>query len=1166
MKFWLTRLLFSAFLGIAFLAGRLNSQTTTSGGLAGVVTDPSNALVPQANVEIRDTATGALQATKSDREGVYRFFFLPPGHFILSVTHSGFREERRAVTVPLGPPISVNVALAVSSADTTLTVTEEAPVVQAENGDVSTTMSQKQISEVPNPGNDLTYIAQTAPGAVMNTDNVYGGNFSILGMPSTSYLLTVDGMHNNDNFSNTPLTGALGLLLGQNQIEEATVISTGYSGQFGGAAGGTVNYLTKAGGNQLHGNAQYYWNGSVFNANNWINHAFGKQRPFDIANQWAGSLGGPIKKDKLFFFLDSEGLRLLLPQYSPVSIPSPQFETATIANIDFKFGPSSASDAFYKKIFNLYNAAPGAGFAVPGNFFTDPLGCTRFSDPKTGLGISVPCARSFITTRGRPSQDALTSGRVDWAATKNDRVSSRLQYEHGRAAFVTDPINSVFDTDVNQPWWQGEVIETHTFGSSAASQFLAGGSYTSYVYRVKNPSAALAAFPTVLNFNAQGTYTSLAGADWYAASGVGRDLKEFQVSEDVAKTWHNHKFGFGADFIRIYWNSLPDRNNTIGQLNPETLDAFYQGGVDPASATTDFTVLTQAFTLQSRLHISFFNFGLYGQDEWHVRPDLTFTGALRAEHYSNPLCENRCFARLAGPFESVAHDPDQPYNQAILNNQAQAVEHTDNILWSPRFSFAWQPFGVAHNSVLRGGGGIFYDPLLGNIQYSFSSNTPIYNLFTIVDDNLTPGERTNLFTDAAASNQGFLNAFSAGKTLAQIQAAVPNFFPPAINAASRTMHSPQYQRWSVEFQQAFGAATSVSIGYFGHHGIHEVVQNANANAFGFGSLPPKPCTSPPVPPCADPRFSGVTEYETNAVSTYHGGIISFKHQFTRLTQAVFQANYTYSHALDEVSNGGFFTFSGNGATSVIPQDPSNLRGSYGPAEYDVRHSFNANYVWEVPVKAALRGHGFDSLAKGWQVSGTVFARTGLPYTVFDNAESGFLQQNNYFGMIYAVPARPLPSGISCGEGAALPLSPRPCGPPQFLPNGEPNPHALFVQTSCETGFNTGNLPGPAGPCSGPAVHWAQGRDRFRGPSYFNTDFAIVKNTKIPGWENGVLGIGFQFFNAFNHPNFGFPDGYSSSPTFGRIFYMEQPPTSILGAGLGGDASPRMIQLKAQLQF
>jgi hypothetical protein len=135
-----------------------------------------------------------------------------------------------------------------------------------------------------------------------------------------------------------------------------------------------------------------------------------------------------------------------------------------------------------------------------------------------------------------------------------------------------------------------------------------------------------------------------------------------------------------------------------------------------------------------------------------------------------------------------------------------------------------------------------------------------------------------------------------------------------------------------------------------------------------------------------------------------------------------------------------------------------------------------------------------------------------------------------------------------------------------LTGGNPNPGALFVQTGCETGFNAGNLPGPSGPCGGPAVAFAQGRNRFRGPSYFNTDFAIMKNTKIPGWENGVLGIGLQFFNFFNHPNFGFPDIVSSDPIFGQISYLEQSPTSILGSGLGGDAAPWMIQLKAQLRF
>ena len=149
---------------------------------------------------------------------------------------------------------------------TSVTVTAEAPLLHAENGDVSATVNQKQLSEVPNPGNDLTYIVQTAPGVVMNTDVQAGANFSILGMPGTSYRYTIDGLSDTDNTYNVQLVGSLFLLLGQNQIQEATVVSTGYAGQFGGAAGGNVNYVTKSGGNEFHGNAQYYWNGRVLNA------------------------------------------------------------------------------------------------------------------------------------------------------------------------------------------------------------------------------------------------------------------------------------------------------------------------------------------------------------------------------------------------------------------------------------------------------------------------------------------------------------------------------------------------------------------------------------------------------------------------------------------------------------------------------------------------------------------------------------------------------------------------------------------------------------------------------------------------------------------------------------------------------------------------------------
>ena len=1131
----------------------LNAQTTTSGAVAGVVTDQSLAVITEAKVEIRNDAKGTTQSTRTDREGVYRYFFVSPGAYTLTVRHAGFREVKRTVNVPAGPTISVHITLEIAEASGEMTVTDEAPLIHAENGDASSTVTQHQISEVPNPGNDLTYIVQTTPGVVMNTDtpNATGMNFSILGMPSTSYLYSIDG-------ADSPPTGVLGLMLGQNQIQEATVVSTGYSGEFGNAAGGNINYITKSGNNQFHGNAQYYWNGRVLNANNWFNNAFGVPRPFDIANQWAGSFGGPIKRDKLFFFLDTEGLRVLIPSIAQVLIASPQFQAATIQNIDNRFGATSASHTFYQRVFNLYNSAPGATSALPGSFVSGDLGCTGPSLISLLPG-GVPCVMHFLANVGAPSQDALTAGRMDWNPARSDRISWRFQNESGHTKLLS-PINSVFDIATRQRWWQIHAAEIHTLSALAANQLLFAYGHINFLTGVADLAKATAALPTHLFFNPPEQLAE-PGNSFQARN----TLVQYQILEDFVKVEEKHKVGFGLNLDRVSSNS--SFSDDVGFL-ATTLDAFYQGGADPNSPA-DFSQLFQGFQSRTRYPTSWYHLGIYTQDEWRARPGVTITMTVRAEHQSNLVCQTHCFARLAGPFSGISHNPNQPYNQAILVNQKQAFQGLDNILWSPRFSFAWQPFGVKHNTVLRGGIGIFYDSVDSVASY-FVNNPPLTNSFTVTGDVLSPGENNSLFAKAAASNAAFVKAFASGETLSQIENSVSNFFPPTINVSEKHTHEPQYQRWSLQLQQAFGAHTSLSVGYFGHHGIHELVLNPSANAWGFGTLPAGRCTDP-VPDCApDPRFSEVQQLDTKGISNYNGLVASFQHRFSRWSQGLFQANYTYGHAFDEVSNGGTAPFS-NWARqpfTVSPQDPNNLRGAYGSADYDVRHSFNANYVWELPVKAAFGGRGPDSLVSGWQVSGTLFWRTGLPYTVSDIFPPPDLVKKNYFSLLYGVPVRPLGDSPPCGKGAAFPLATHPCLPTQTLPDWTtPGPNALFVQPGCETGFDVGRL-GAVGVCDGSTVSFGQGRNRFRGPHYFNTDFAIMKSTRISRWEGATFGIGFQFFNFFNHPNFGFPVGGLGPPT-GLIFYLEQPPTSILGTGPAWapiDVAPRMIQLKAELKF
>jgi hypothetical protein len=1160
---------------ITFFLNRLNAQTTTSGAVTGVVTDQSGAVVPNADVEIRDITKGTIESTKTDRDGVYRFFFLSPSQYTLTVVHDRFRSETRSVTVLLETPVTVNIMLEIAKANMQLVVTAEAPLVQADNGDVSITMSQTQISELPNPGNDLTYIAQTAPGAIMNTDNARtgggGGNFSILGMPGTSNLFTVNGM--NDNLGHLSFTSASGMLLGQNQIQEATVVSDGYSGHFGDAPGSFVNYVTKSGGNDFHGNAEYFWNGSVLNATDWITKAFGNPRPFDIANQWAGSVGGPIHKNRLFFFFDAEGLRVLLPSPVQVILPSPQFEAATIANIDSRLGSTSPSDAFYRQIFNLYNATPGAASAAPGGFnlVQDPTGCTGFIGPKTAqgqLGVNLPCAIHFQETIGQPTSESLVSGRMDWNIRTNDRAFFLLQYDNGRQPIVLDPVSPLFNVYYSGPWWQAQLNETHTFGATAANQFLLAGTYQDGVTSVVNPAQTLAAFPTTLDWSSAGQpFASLGGFDYIYGYPIGRGLTQYEIADDFLKTRGKHKFGFGGDFLRAYLSNSAYAQNAVGDVVPQTIDAFYSGGVDPASPQSDSTRLRQSFPTQLAQRFATYTLAGYGQDEWHAKSNLALTLALRLEHESNPVCAHDCFSELSGPFESISHDPAQPYNQA-LSKRRQAFFHKDAILWAPRFSFAWQPRGVSHNTVVRGGAGLFYE-LTGGFGTPFSQNPPLVNHVSVSGAyNLAPAETNSLFKVAAASNAAFVEGFAAGDNLAEIKASDPlHFFPPSIIVATNNPRSSQYQKWSLEVQQPFGTRTSVTLGYYGNHGIHEFVQNPSANAYGWGPFPATVCASPPVPPCADPRFSGVTEFATPGISNYNGLIVSFRKKFAGFGNGLFQANYTYGHALDEVSNGGLDEFTAG--SSEYPQDPSHLRGSYGPADYDVRHSFNANYVWQLPVKTMLHGRGPDFLVKGWQVAGTIFARTGFPYTVIDLAESGNLAGNNFYGTIYSVPVAPLSGSHSCGAGAVIPPFQHPCWPQQLITLADgseaPNPAALFVQAGCEISFNAGNLPDSQGPCSGSAVSFAQGRNRFRYPSYFNTDFTVMKKTSLVG-DKVVFGIGIQFFNFFNHPNFGPPDNYSSDQGFGQISTMEMPPTSILGSGLGGDVSPRMIQLKARIRF
>src|SRR6201987_291319 len=312
---------------LAVGAPSLMAQSLVSGDVTGTVTDPSGAVVPNASVTLNNDATGAARTTTTNSNGAYRFSLLPPGNYNVNVTAQGFNKADTSTSVNVGQATIADVKMAIGGASQTVEVTSAAPLVQADNADLSTNFNQAMIANQPNGGNDITYVAQTAPGVVMNTGQGYG-NFSSYGLPSTSNLFTINGENDMDPYLNLNNSGATNLTLGKNDIQEATVVNNAYSGQYGQQAGAQVSYVTKSGSNQYHGNAEYWWTGRTLNANDWFNNFNGTARPFANNNEWAASFGGPIKKDKTFFFLNTEGIRYIVPASTPVFAPTPNFMAA----------------------------------------------------------------------------------------------------------------------------------------------------------------------------------------------------------------------------------------------------------------------------------------------------------------------------------------------------------------------------------------------------------------------------------------------------------------------------------------------------------------------------------------------------------------------------------------------------------------------------------------------------------------------------------------------------------------------------------------------------------------------------------------------------------------------------------------------------------------------
>jgi hypothetical protein len=1092
----------------------LMAQSLVSGDITGTVTDPTGAVIANATVNLKSIEYGTTQAGTTNSSGFYRFSLLKPGHYSIQVAQAGFQKAERQAQVTVGQATAVNFTLSVGEATETIEVTSNAPLVNTDNANVSTSYSMQELSSVPNPGADISNIAQLAPGVTMNTSGGYG-NLTANGLPGTANLFTINGENDMDPFFNIGNTGATNLMLGMNEVQEATVITNPYSGQYGQQAGAQVNVITKGGTNQFHGSAKYDWNGRAMNANDWFNNNSDTPRSFANNNQWGADFGGPIRKDKTFFYVNTEGLRYLMPTVQNTKIPTTFFENGVLSYLGDN-QPNSL--AMYQKLFNVQNSAVGAGNATPsasyscGNLYTlDAATNTYVSQlpgyfPNMAPGVVPVCSQSFSSTPGALSTEWILSGRLDQNFGQNDKVFFRFKQDKGTQPTYTDPISHAFDAISHQPSYDGQMQWTKVFNGTTTNQFIMSGSYYRALF-TNDEQAAVSEFPYDWNFGSV-PFTNFARLRSFPQ---GRNVTQYQFIDDFSKNVGNHSLKFGANFRRY---DVSDFNFFYLQPRVYVSDmlTFAEGEAQ----------VRQDFTNQSAVPIAMYGLGMYAEDEWRVSNKLKVVLALRAEHNSNPVCQTDCFSRFTSDFNSLEHGADVAYNANILTGLHQAYPGTDAINLSPRLGFTWSPSGD-DKTVVSGGIGIFYDALAQGIMEPAFTNLP-GNL-----DFLTP---TSLWADQtsagglailSASNAAFTSNFANGGTYNSINAAMPAgvaFAAPSYTNFLGTMHTPQYQEWNLQIQRVLSRDMTLTVNYFGTHGIHVPTNSAWYNAYDdIGSGIGLPATAP------DPSYGIVTQWQTAAVSNSNGLTTTLAKRFSHGFS--FQANYTWSHSLDEVSNGGGFIYGNDSLESQL--SPFSLRAlNYGNSDYDIRHNFNANFVYETPKFSNM---GLGHMLGGWTFAGTIFARTGLPFTVLDE-NNAFANGSSYAGYGF-LPALPNSTAAQYGQGIC----------------NDPNDQCLSPDAF-------GDAYSGAQP--------TQRRNQYRGPGFFDVNMNVNKNINLS--ERFKLGIGANIYNLFNHANFANPDWGFGDSTFGQILSTVSTPASPYGSFVGAAASPRLIQLQAKITF